>query len=353
MLRRALLVLAVVASHGVLQVSCDAGDGGDLLRISDASHTGCSSPEETLAAPIAAGARLAVKAADSRGQPPIESAESSDTDILTVETVENPVLIRAQTPGEATLAVHDTAGRPAMGPLSVAEVASVTAELDELLLYNLDVGLQTRHTATAAGILGAGVALLPDGVLRVTPVFRGADGTALLGHDLASWSATPAALSWTYPEPYLDTIDVSSNGTAEGTVTLTEGGGSVLEVTLHPAGAAASMGAYWPETGELSGALTLAVGEVRTVVGVVRDADGRLIVGDDGAPLTAEPTGENVRVVPPPWSEGEDAVALTLAMEALLLRVRATWIEGVYAGTTEVVLSAAGVSLSVSVTITE
>lgn len=351
-----LVALLFVLPYAV-GLSCDGANSDPTLRLSDASHTGCAAPEETLEPPIALGARLAVLAVNERVTPPVGRAESSNPDVLAVEAIGNPVLVRAVTPGIATLNIWDTALVSGSAPLSVAEVVSVTAELDGLMVFNLDVNLETPFTATATGLVEAGVALLPDGIVRVRPVFRDIAGRELLGHDLATWSSSPPALSWTYPEPYSDSIDVTWDVTwdvtSAGSVSLQEGGGSVLTLTLQPSGATASMTAYWPETGALGGTLSIADGEIRTVVGILRDASGRLLLGQDGAPFEAEAMGENIRVVPPPWSEGEAGVEMTPALQALLTRLRVTWIEGVHPGTTELVLLVAGTSVSIDVTVTE
>jgi hypothetical protein len=349
--RRCLPLLAVAAPYAI-QISCDSPDAAPTLRLSDAAQGGCAG-SETLAVPIALGARLAVQVAAGGAEVTVNRAESSDPTVLTVEATDNPVLLRAAAAGSSNLRVWSATQGSVSAALTVEEVSSVAIGFDDLVLFNLDVNQETSFTTTAAGLVEGGVALLPDGVVRVVPTFIGADGAALSGHDLASWTASPAALSWTYPLPYSDTIEVMTNGSTQGVVTLRDGTGSALTLTLHPSGAAASMAAYWPETGALSSKVSLAVGEVRTVVGVVQDTGGLLLLGDDGAPLRVEPAGENIRVVPPPWSQGEDGVEATPDLEALLSRVRAAWIEGVHPGATELVISAAGVSQTIAVTITE
>ncbi|MDP6946571.1 MAG: hypothetical protein QF464_20650, partial [Myxococcota bacterium] len=145
---RGLWALAVLVPHTV-SVSCDsATDEGTTLSLSDAAGGGCAGPD-SLEAPIALGARLAVQVRDRDVTPPIEQAESSDPVVLLVESAANPVLVRAASPGTATLEVRDSAQSTGSASLTVAEVASIEPRLDELLVFNLDIGLGSPFTATA------------------------------------------------------------------------------------------------------------------------------------------------------------------------------------------------------------
>ena len=330
---------AVGASCGEDQDPAAAGE----VRLVDASR-GCLASPTDLDAPVALGARLAVGLQLQNAVDP-EVAAAQVQGPLAIEEVGNPTIIRAAAEGQGTITLTDVSGRSATADLTVRAVASSVVKASGEAALNVDIHLETPHPGATAPFTEAGYGLLPDGRLKVLPFLFDAEGRTLIGFDVANLSVTPPYVVLEDIDPLDDHVDAAPVG-PPGLSTISAHGGGTLDIAVVPAGSASTLTVYWPEAGEAASSVALTVGEIRTVVGLPHDADGRLLLGADGDPYQVSSSDDAVvRTVQPPWEGGAD-------MQAYLRELRVAYIEAVAAGQATLTLSVAGVSAEVSVTIT-
>ena len=144
----------------------------------------------------------------------------------------------------------------------------------------------------------------------------------------------------------------TATATADALVTAS-GGGPDYPLTLHPAISASKLLAYLPATGERGDVVRVPKGQVRTVVLLAWDADGRLLIGNGEEGFTAKiiESSSLAHITTPPWAEPHGDIELDAEALATLDRGRVTFIEGLGTGTALLRLSAAGLSLDVTVEI--
>ncbi len=357
--RPGLATLLVVALGVGLVLGCDApgdSDSGGAITFSDAAG-GCGAEPLGVSTPIAAGARLEVRVR--RGDVPltVQSATTLDSSVAAVEAVEavdgNLVAIRAGSIGATELRVAGPAGEEGTVGLRVAALGSSVITPDPLTLPNLDAALETVHPGGSDALTAAGWGLLPDGWIELDVAWVGDDGGPLLGWDLAAWTSDPPGVIFERARDFTDEMRVSP-GSATGTVTLSIHGGATFELMLAPAGSAASLTAWSPDTGLHGVPVTLVAGRVATLIAVLQDASGRVLRGHDGKPPTASSADPAVaELVEPPWSEGDDGVELTAELRELLEASAVFYLQARSPGTTVITLERAGLTHEVTVTVSQ
>jgi hypothetical protein len=349
-----LRTLVLAALVGPMTFGCATDEGPSGLDLSDAAYRGCSGSQGGLDRPYAVGARIDLQA-QRGGQPvAVTAITPDDPTVLTVEALANPATLRALAPGTTGVTVRSGDGATAEASIEVAAVAEVLITPWTLTPFNLDATLEEPHPGAASVAAPDGYGLLPDGTLRLAATLRDAAGRDLAGYEVVTWSATPAeAVEIAFAEARSDDALVTvAAGAAPGPVAVATSAGGVFTVTLVPTGSGASLGAYSPEQGQVVTQITLAVGEARTVVGVLYDADGRFLLGDDGQPFAAHTDAGGAAIVAPPWAEPEGDVAYDDAARAILEDARVVYLRGVSAGAATLTLEAAGVTATVPITVT-
>lgn len=338
-------------------LGCDSttdGGGPGIVTFNDAGG-GCDAEPLGVDTPIAAGARLDVRVLLDEVPMTVSSASTVDGTVLSVEdTTGNIVGLRATGLGATELRVDGPAGERGTLGLRVVTVDSGSLAPTALSLPNVNASLAEPHPEGTDALLEAGWALLPDGWIELDVVWRGDGDTILRGWDLADWTADPALVDLERVGDLSDDVKVSHGGVA-GSTTISIHGGSTFDLVLHPAGSAAALSVYLPDTGTIATSLEVRAGRVATVVAVLQDQELRILRGHDGQPLTASVADPDVvAIVPPPWTEGDDAVELTEALEDLLEASSLVYVRGGQSpGTTTLTLERAGLSVDIPISVTE
>lgn len=328
--------------------------GATELQISDANQ-GCST--STPNAPYALGSKLDLNVTVDGKEADIVDSSLGQPGIWTFKeprTTDVSLTLQAQGVGKTVLTVRDSLGLTGVQELEVSAIAEAEiAPWKNMQPFNLTVDLTAGHIAPIV-LTPAGIGLLPNTPLRMQVTLSDAIGRALRGYDVADWKVAPTnGLELTPAEPGIDDVIVEHDGSQTGPVTLSTVGNGLFTVERSPAGATDELQVFHVEAGKRGTTLSVAEGAVATVVVLAYDDTGRLLFGDDGDRLMVSLTNDGVSsVVAPPWSEGEDGIALDPEMEALLLDARTFYLRGLAQGTTTITVNVAGHQIDVPVTVT-
>jgi hypothetical protein len=349
------MVAALV--FGMTVPACPDGMEPLELKLIDASGTGCEEGGGLLK-PYALGARLDINVRVEGIDVAVTDVTLSAPDVWSfVDGAEvNPVSLRAETVGTSDITVRSAEGRTGTASLEVAAVATATITPWNLIQpFNLTTGLDAGPTDIASRVAQSGFALVPDGELRLGVTLKDAADRELGGYDVADWHTAPAGAVTVDEliEERSNDVIIHHGGGAAQDVTLTTIAGGTFTVSLVDSGAADSLELFNVESGDTGATLSIPRDTTRTVVALIYDAHGRFVIGNDGSPLQLDITNDNLlSIVPPPWSEGDGGIALDAESEKLLEDARVVYLRGMQEGETTLTLSAAGVSLEVTVTVT-
>ena len=330
-------------------------DGPTAHRYKDASQ-GCNSSSNRLERPVAVGARLDLAVEASGREVKVSGAKSSNKAVLDVDSVDNPIRLRALATGTARIDVEDTAGISGSVDLTTADVAKSTISADDLTVWNLGVNLQVVHPDATESFFAEGYALLADAELKLKVTLEDADGVDLIGYGAAAWSADPANVTFENPDPLKDDVLIRPTGTT-GEVKLTTAGGGTFDIEVVDTQDANSLKAYFPDTGTTGDSMSIGVGETKSVVLLAFTAGGKLLLGNGPNGFTTEITAVDgdaasiLAVSNPPWAKPEGDVDLDDKGKAFLTTSRVVYVNGVAPGDVTLRLTAAGKTLDLPVVV--
>ncbi len=320
---------------------------------------GCHPTEGRLEQPVALGAELHVRAIRSQQRVDVEAATSSAPAVLEVREVGAAAELLALAEGTSSIDI-EAGGTTGSLELTVGAVASSTVNAGFLTVYNFDEALDVPHPTADDDLLVAPLGLLPDGQVELVARLSDAEGTELIGHGAAAWSATePGGEAPVTFEPAGNLDDntlVTPKTAPEETqaVTVSASGGGSFDLLLHPTGAAASLDIYVPTEGQRGGQISFPRGQVRGVGLLVFDAEGHLLLGSGSEGFTSEilEGGEDrVAFTTWPWADDNETDDQHASRAEYYERTRVVFLEGLDAGTATLRLAAAGLSIDVPVVI--
>ncbi len=340
-------IVVWIAFGAVTWGGCLDGDESDEIVIRDAG-AGCGAGAESLASPIAEAALIDLELSSSiYREVSVEAAELSDPSVLRVESASNPLTLRALSPGTSELSVSTSHGGYVAVPLSVAAVARRELVHADYTIWNFDADFAVPHPDATEEMLAPGVSMLPGSLLDLQGRYYDSAGTRLLGYGLAEWQSDGVDLAVVNVRAEMARVTAPDR---VGSATVSIGDAPEYEVALIDPASVASVAAYLPSTGDLVEGISLAPGEMLTVVLIAFDGDGRTVVGVGPDGFVHEIGDQAIASAATPLADlTEDDISAS--DRAMLAQSRVLILEGVSAGRTTLTLGVAAHSIELPVVV--
>ncbi|MBK8011925.1 MAG: hypothetical protein IPK13_11295 [Deltaproteobacteria bacterium] len=176
-------VLAIALLHGWC-VGCAGASNDDAFTFTSIAEDGS---DLLLDRPVAVGASLDIQVrlkgtTSSGGRVEIARVSFEPAGIFAIDTLANPVVVRAMQPGQATLRVVDHVDQQGSILLSAVEAARIEP-IGSMLIGSIE-------TALASEVMAQGVLLHASVSLFLDVELRDASDSLLLGYGAAHWSTS-------------------------------------------------------------------------------------------------------------------------------------------------------------------
>ncbi|MCB9653625.1 MAG: hypothetical protein H6729_05795 [Deltaproteobacteria bacterium] len=284
------LSLSLAILQGVCIVGCSGAQNDDAFTFVSTAEDGS---DVLLDQPIAVGASLDITArlkgtTSSGGRVQVDAASFQPAGIFTIDTVANPIVIRALQPGQATLQVVNNADQRGTVVLHASSPASINL-VGSMVIDSIETPLETQ-------IVAQGIVLHPSVSLSLDVELYDASEARLLGYGAAQWS-TSAREVLTLERPVVPTSNRVRCviGEQAGTVTVSSGLGPEIEIeVMNERPSAQSLRLFATRTfltdplpAEIAPPITLPTGRTRTLAVLGFDEHERAIAASFADALTA------------------------------------------------------------------